>query len=111
MSACPFGQRNDISPRRLRLVRSTTGFVSSAGTRRCQRLWRETLAPRTEELPALAMAEKRLGLSTTVDARPMEAVVALRYPEAVSQADNLPTTLREGGLSYCILTEGDAEQP
>ena len=57
------------------------------------------------------MPKKRLGLSTTVDSRPMEAVVALRYPEAVSQADDLPTTLREAGLSYCILTEGDGEQP
>ena len=34
-----------------------------------------------------------------------------RYPEAVSRADDLPATLREAGLSYCILTEGDAEQP
>ena len=31
--------------------------------------------------------------------------------EAVSRADDLPTTLREAGLTYCILTEGDAEQP
>ena len=67
-----------------------------------------------EYLPAYTAeddAKKRLGLSTTVDSRPMEAVVALRYPEVVSQADDLPTTLREAGLSYCILTEGDAEQP
>ena len=67
-----------------------------------------------EYLPAYTAesdAEKRLGLSTTLDPRPMEAVVALRYPEAVSHADDLPTTLREAGLSYCILTEGDAEQP
>ena len=67
-----------------------------------------------EYLPAYTAesdAEKRLGLSTTVDPRPMEAVVALRYPEAASQADDLPTTLREAGLSYCILTAGDDEQP
>ena len=67
-----------------------------------------------EYLPAYTAeddARKRLGLSTTVDPRPMEAVVALRYPETVSQADDLPTTLREAGLSYCILTEGDDEQP
>ena len=67
-----------------------------------------------EYLPAYSAeddAKKRLGLSTTVDPRPMEAVVALRYPEAVSRADDLPATLREAGLSYCILTEGDAEQP
>ena len=67
-----------------------------------------------EYLPAYTAendAKKRLGLSTTVDSRPMEAVVALRYPEAVSQADDLPTALREAGLSYCILTEGDGEQP
>ena len=38
----------------------------------------------------------------------MEAVVALRYPEAASQADDLPTTLREAGLSYCVLTESAA---
>lgn len=67
-----------------------------------------------EYLPAYSAesdAEIRLSLSTTVDPRPMEAVVALRYPEAVSQADDLPATLREAGLSYCILTEGDGEQP
>ena len=67
-----------------------------------------------EYLPAYSAeddAKKRLGLSTTVDPRPMEAVVALRYPEAVSRADDLPATLREAGLSYCILTEGDDEQP
>ena len=67
-----------------------------------------------EYLPAYGAeddAKKRLGLSTTVDPRPMEAVVALRYPEAVSRADDLPTTLREAGLSYCILTEGNDEQP
>ena len=67
-----------------------------------------------EYLPAYTAeddAKKRLGLSTTVDPRPMEAVVALRYPEAVSRADDLPATLREAGLSYCILTEGDDEQP
>ena len=67
-----------------------------------------------EYLPAYTAendAKKRLGLSTTVDSRPMEAVVALRYPEAVSQADDLTTILREAGLSYCILTEGDGEQP
>ena len=62
-----------------------------------------------EYLPAYSAeddAKKRLGLSTTVDPRPMEAVVALRYPEAVSQADDLPTTLREAGFSYCVLTGG-----
>ena len=67
-----------------------------------------------EYLPAYSAeddARKRLGLSTTIDPRPMEAVVALRYPEAVSRADDLPATLREAGLSYCILTEGDDEQP
>ena len=67
-----------------------------------------------EYLPAYTAesdAQKRLGLSTTVDSRPMEAVVALRYPEAVSQADDLTTILREAGLSYCILTEGDGQQP
>ena len=67
-----------------------------------------------EYLPAYTAesdAKKRLGLSTTVDPRPMEAVVALRYPEAVSQADDLHTTLREAGLSYCILIQGDDKQP
>jgi len=66
-----------------------------------------------EYLPAYTAesdGEKRLCLSTTVDSRPMEAVVALRYPEAVSQTDDLPTTLREAGLSYCLLTEGDDER-
>ena len=56
-------------------------------------------------------AQQRLGLQVVDDPRPIEAVIALRYPEAVSQAGDLPASLQEARLSYCILTEAGGGQP
>ena len=67
-----------------------------------------------EYLPASMVrddAQQRLGLQVVDDPRPIEAVIALRYPEAVSQAGDLPTALQEARLSYCVLTEADSGQP
>ena len=67
-----------------------------------------------EYLPASMVrddAQQRLGLQVVDDSRPIEAVIALRYPEAVSQADDLPTALQEARLSYCVLTEAGSGQP
>ena len=65
-----------------------------------------------EYLPASMVrddAQQRLGLEVVDDPRLIEAVIALRYPEAVSRSDDLPAVLREARLSYCILTEADSQ--
>ena len=50
-------------------------------------------------------ATARLGLKVTGQARPIEAVVALRYPEAVGDSFNLTEAIREATLRYCVFTE------
>ena len=67
-----------------------------------------------EYLPAATVepeAKDRLGAEIVNDSRPVEAVIALRYPEALSHADNLQDTLRKATLSWCVLTEGKGEIP
>ena len=56
-------------------------------------------------------ARQRLGLETTVFGRRIEAAVALRYPAAVGDANDLQAVLSEARLSYCVFTEnGGAER-
>ena len=50
-------------------------------------------------------ARQRLGLETTVNARPIEAAIALRYPSDVGDANDLHAVLSEARLSYCVFTE------
>ena len=60
-----------------------------------------------EYMPAHSVegeARSRLGLAVTGHSRPIEAVVALRYPEEVGDADDLSVALRNSRLSYCVLT-------
>ena len=60
-----------------------------------------------EYMPAYTVegeARSRLGLAVTGHSRPIEAVVALRYPEEVGDADDLFVVLRNSRLSYCVLT-------
>ena len=60
-----------------------------------------------EYMPAYTVegeARSRLGLAVTGHSRPIEAVVALRYPEEVGDADDLSVVLRNSRLSYCVLT-------
>ena len=67
-----------------------------------------------EYLPASMVrddAQQRLGLQVVDEPRPIDAVIALRYPEVVSQAGDLPASLQEARLSYCILTEAGGGQP
>ena len=50
----------------------------------------------------------RLNLKVTGQPRPIEAVIALRYPEAVGDASDLPSAIREAALHYCVFTsEGE----
>ena len=51
-----------------------------------------------------AEARSRLGLSVTIHPRSIEAVVALRYPEEVRDADDLQVALDGARLSYCVFT-------
>ena len=50
-------------------------------------------------------AEDRLGLESEADGRVIEAAIALRYPDEISEAHDLPGALSKARLSYCIFTE------
>ena len=66
-----------------------------------------------EYLPALsseAEAKDRLGLVLAETGRPIEAAIALRYPEEIGDADDLAAALKDARLSYCVFTEA-ASQP
>ncbi len=49
-------------------------------------------------------AKERLGLKVVGQPRPIEAVIALRYPEDLSEADDLTASLRDSTLRYCVFT-------
>ena len=50
-------------------------------------------------------ATSRLGREATVGGRPIEAAIALRYPDQLHYAGDLDSELRDAGLSYCLFTE------
>ena len=52
-----------------------------------------------------AEARSRLGLEVAANGRPIEAVIALRYPEEVANADDLHAALSSARISYCVFTE------
>ncbi len=61
-----------------------------------------------EYLPALTAeteAKDRLGLVVAETGRPIEAAIALRYPEEIGDADDLAAALKDARLSYCVFTE------
>ena len=51
-------------------------------------------------------AKSRLGLEVASNGRPIEAVIALRYPEDIREAHDLHVALSSARLSYCVFTEG-----
>ena len=51
-------------------------------------------------------ARSRLGLEVASNGRPIEAVIALRYPEDIREAHDLHAALSSARLSYCVFTEG-----
>ncbi len=57
-----------------------------------------------------AEAKALLGLEVVEGRRPIEAVIALRYPEEVGAAADLPAALAVARLSYCVYT-GDKHKP
>ena len=52
-----------------------------------------------------AEARSRLGLEVAANGRPIEAVIALRYPEDIREADDLHAALSSARISYCVFTE------
>ena len=61
-----------------------------------------------EYLPAATAeqeAKDRLGLTAAANGRVIEAVIALRYPEALKEVYDLQAALKDARLSYCVLTE------
>ena len=52
-----------------------------------------------------AEARSRLGLEVAANGRPIEAVIALRYPEEVANAHDLHAALSSARISYCVFTE------
>ena len=54
-------------------------------------------------------AKQRLGAEPEGQTRPVEAVVALRYPAALKSAGNIKTEMKEAALQYCFFQE-DADE-
>ena len=54
-------------------------------------------------------AEARLGLEVAEDQRTVEAVIALKYPEALADANDLNAALSDARLSYCVLYAEESE--
>ena len=64
-----------------------------------------------EYLPAATAeveAKDRLGLDVAEDGRRIEAVIALRYPVDMGDADDLRAALIESRISWCVFTEESA---
>ena len=56
-----------------------------------------------------AEAKSRLGLEVVDGRRTVEAVIALRYPSAVADSDDLSAALSGARLSYCVLHHDRSE--
>ena len=71
-------------------------------------LGRSPVVIEAEYMPAATVepeARERLGLEVEADSRPIEAVIALRYPDDIGDADDLGAALTDANLSYCVFTE------
>ena len=56
-----------------------------------------------------AEARDRLGLAVTVNPRPIEAAIALRYPEQVADADDLAAAVAAVVMDWCVFTREGTE--
>ena len=69
---------------------------------------RSPVVVEAEYMPARTVepeAKSRLGLEVAANGRIIEAVIALRYPDAVGDAHDLRAALSSARLSYCVFTE------
>ena len=61
-----------------------------------------------EYMPARTVepeAKSRLGLEVAANGRVIESAIAVRYPDDISEADDLAAALSDAKLSYCLFTE------
>ena len=58
-----------------------------------------------------ADARQRLGLDISGEIRPVEAAIALRYPESIGAADHPSAALAAARMPHCILYENGARFP
>ena len=75
---------------------------------------RSPVAVEAEFMPAYAAegeARERLGLQVVGGVRPIDAAIALRYPEDVADADDLHAAVRDASLSYAVLYDDGARFP
>ena len=75
---------------------------------------RSPVVVEAEYLPALTVeqdANARLGMAVTVDPRPIEAVIALRYPAAVRDSEDLTQAIEDAHLSFAVLHEDGTRFP
>ena len=75
---------------------------------------RSPVAVEAEFMPAYAAegeARERLGLQVVGGARPIDAAIALRYPEDVADADDLHAAVQDAALSYAVLYDDGARFP
>ena len=66
----------------------------------------EYMPARTVEPEAKA---RRIGLEVASNGRIIEAAIALRYPDAISDAHDLRAALSSARLGYCVFTEDGGE--
>ncbi len=67
-----------------------------------------------EFLPAMtveAEAKSRLGMNVTMHPRPIEAAIALRYPDGIPEASDLTMAIAGSLLSYAVLYEDGTRFP
>ena len=75
---------------------------------------RSPVAVEAEHEPALNVemdARIRLGLEIVGEHRPIEAAIALRYPDVVGNAYDLDAALSNARLSYCVVYENGGRFP
>ena len=54
-------------------------------------------------------ASKRIGINVEIASRPVESVIALRFPESLAQVHDLPAALNKAQFSYFTLTDVEGE--
>ena len=67
-----------------------------------------------EYMPARTMgpeARPRLGLEVAANGRIIEAVIALRYPNAIREVHDLHAALSSAPLSHCLISEAAPNDP
>ena len=105
------GLLHGMLPRSLVQSESTQTISGHAGRRPdiiVTALGRSPVVVEAEYMPAVtaeAEAKSRLGLELSANGHIIEAAIALRYPDAIGDADDLSAALSSARLDYCVFTE------